>query len=364
MKPQIIFIINSIQQQRCIKRIEEFIANGYKVEAYGFSRTDVIPTLPENFRITVLAKFDNSVSYLKRMLIMYRALKPVFKKYKHQNVLYYYFLLDVALVCRMLCRKPFIYEESDLMQTYIPSALIRNTLNFIDKSIIRNSLITTMTSEGFAQFHYGNTYPANIVFIPNKINSKVLQLSYIPSELDISHLRIGFVGGARYQTVVNFVRTFANHFPQHEFHFYGTILDQKQEFEQIIDSCPNVHYHGKFSNPVDLPSIYHNIDLVLATYDTQFENVRYAEPNKLYEAAYFQTPIIVSKGTYLASKVTQWGIGYEIDALNSELIVQFILNLTNESINQRIACCHALDKKMLINVNPLLFEKLNSLLCI
>ena len=364
MKPKVIFIINSIQQQRCIKRIEEFIANGYEVEAYGFSRADVIPTLPENFHIEVLARFDNNVSYLKRLMIMCRTLKPVFKKYKHQNVLYYYFLLDVALVCRLLCRKTYIYEESDLMQTYIPSTLIRNTLNCIDKRIIAHSLVTTMTSEGFAQFHFGNSYPANIVFVPNKLNIKVLQLSYMPSELDMSHLRIGFVGGARFQTVVNFVRTFANHFPQHEFHFYGTILDQKQEFEQIIDSCPNVHYHGKFSNPADLPSIYHNIDLVLATYDTKFENVRYAEPNKLYEAAYFQTPIIVSKGTYLASKVTQWGIGYEIDAVNSEQVIQFIQNLTDDSINKCVKCCHTLDKKMLINNNPLLFEKLNSLLCI
>ena len=364
MKPKVIFIINSIQQQRCIKRIEEFIAHGYEVEAYGFSRAAAIPTLPENFRITVLASFDNSVSYLKRLLIMYNSLKPVFKKYKHQNVLYYYFLLDVALVCRMLCRRPYIYEESDLMQTYISSALVRNTLNRIDRGIIRQSLVTTITSEGFAQFHFGNSYPANIVFVPNKLNSKVLQLSYTPSQLNINHLRIGFVGGARYKTVVNFVRTFADHFPQHEFHFYGTILDQKEEFEQIINTYPNVYYHGKFSNPVDLPSIYHNIDLVLATYDTQFENVRFAEPNKLYEAAYFLTPIIVSKGTYLASKVTKWGIGYEIDAINSEHIMQFIHNLTDDSINKCVECCHALDKNMLVNKNPFLFEKLNSLLCI
>ena len=364
MKPKIIFIINSIQQQRCIKRIEEFIAHGYDVEAYGFSRASVIPTLPENFKIEVLASFDNNVSYFKRFMIMYRALKPVFKKYKRQNVLYYYFLLDVALVCRLLCRKPYIYEESDLMQTYIPSSVIRGTLNYIDKRIIRHSLVTTMTSEGFAQFHYGNHYPDNIVFVPNKLNSKVLQLTYKPSELDIDHLRIGFVGGARYHTVVNFARTYAEHFPQHEFHFYGTILDQKQEFEQIIDTYPNVFYHGKFSNPADLPSIYQNIDLVLATYDTHFENVRYAEPNKLYEAAYFNTPIIVSAGTYLALKVAQWGIGYEIDALNSEQIILFFRNLTSESIRQRISFCSTIDRHMLINENPLLFEKLNSLLCI
>lgn len=355
---KVIFIINSIQQQRCIKRIEEFIANGYEVEAYGFSRAEVIPTQPENFRITVLAKFDNSVSYLKRLLIMYRTLKPVFKKYKHQNVLYYYFLLDVAMVCRMLCRRPYIYEESDLMQTYIPSAIVRNTLNRIDKRIIAHSMVTTMTSEGFAQFHFGNTYPDNIVFVPNKLNSKVLQLAYTPSDLDMNRLRIGFVGGARYQTVVHFVRTFADHFPQHEFHFYGTILDQKEEFEQIIETHPNVFYHGKFSNPADLPAIYHNLDLVLATYDTRFENVRYAEPNKLYEAAYFQTPVIVSSHTFLAQRVQELGIGFAIDAMDTEAIIRFIRTLTQEDINRCIRACQAIEKEQLISNNPLLFEKI------
>lgn len=358
MKPKVIFIINSVQQQRCIKRIEEFIANGYEVEAYGFSRAEIIPTLPENFKIEVLASFDNSVSYLKRLKIMYRALKPVFKKYKHQNVLYYYFLLDVALVCRMLCRKPYIYEESDLMQTYISSALIRNTLNFIDKRIIRHSLVTTMTSEGFAQFHYGNKYPENIVFVPNRLNSKVLQLAYTPSEWDSNHLRIGFVGGARYQTVVNFVRTFADHFPRHEFHFYGTILDQKEEFEQIISTYPNVYYHGKFSNPIDLPDIYQNIDLVLATYDTHYANVRYAEPNKLYEAAYFQTPIIVSENTFLAQQVQKMGIGFAVDAMNEEKIVALINGLTKDRITHCIDNCKAIDPQQLVNNNPLLFTKL------
>ena len=358
MKPKVIFIINSIQQQRCIKRIEEFIANGYEVEAYGFSRSNVIPTLPENFKIEVLAQFDNSVSYRKRLVIMYKALRPVFKRYRHEQVVYYYFLLDVALVCRMLSRKPYIYEESDLMQTYIRSALVRNTLNWLDKRIIRHALITTMTSEGFAQFHYGTQYPENIVFVPNKLNNKVLQLAYTPSKCDINHLRIGFVGGARYQTVVHFVRTFAEHFPQHEFHFYGTILDCKKEFEQIIDTHANVYYHGQFSNPADLPAIYQHIDLVLATYDTQFENVRYAEPNKLYEAAYFQTPIIVSEGTFLAQRVHQLGIGWAVDAMNDQAIVELMSGLSQDKIARCVANCAALDHKQLVDTNPLLFNKL------
>lgn len=362
MKPKIIFIINSVQQQRCIKRVEEFIAKGYEVVAYGFNRSDTIPTLPENFHIEIIGHFSNNLSYWKRLILMYKALRPIFKKHANEQVVYYYFLLDVAMVCLLLCRKSYIYEESDLMQTYLPSILLRKLFNWIDRRIIRHSLITTMTSEGFALYHFGSAIPDNIVMVPNKLNSKVLQLSYIPSQPDINHLRFAFVGGARFDAVVHFTQIIATHFPQHEFHFYGTLSDHVEQFQQLIDEHPNIYFHGPFSNPKDLPAIYEQIDMVLATYDARYENVRYAEPNKLYEAAYFHTPIIVSRGTYLATKVKKWGIGYEIDAINTEQVVAFISGLTHESINQCINQCKAMNHQMLINNNPLLFEKLNALL--
>lgn len=362
MKPKVIFIINSIQQQRCIKRIEEFIANGYEVQAYGFSRSDIIPTLPKNFHIEILGHIDNHTSYFKRLIFMYKALRPVLKHHAKDSVLYYYFLLDIALVCRLLCRKPYIYEESDLMQTYLPSAILRNLLNRIDKHIIHHSLITTMTSDGFAQYHFGTDLPDNIVIVPNRLNKKVLQLPYKSSTIDINHLRFAFVGGARFDAVVNFVNTLAAHFPQHDFHFYGTILDHKSEFEGIMAKYSNVYFHGKFSNPIDLPSIYQNIDLVLATYDTKYENVRYAEPNKLYEAIYFETPILVSSGTYLAEKVKRLGVGYDIDAMDDESIISFIRNLTKDGLLSTINNIKKIDKQSAININTDFFQKLDTTL--
>jgi succinoglycan biosynthesis protein ExoL len=43
------------------------------------------------------------------------------------------------------------------------------------------------------------------------------------------------------------------------------------------------------------------------------QNNRVALPNKLYEAMYFRVPIVASKGTYLAERVLDAGIGYAID---------------------------------------------------
>lgn len=360
MKPKVIFIINSIQQQRCIKRIEEFIAHGYDVRAYGFSRSNIIPTLPEKFHIEVLAQFDNSLSYFKRLLLMYRALRPIFKRHKHEDVIYYYFLLDVAMVCRLLSCKPYIYEESDLMQTYLPSRLLCRILNWIDRRTIRRSLLTTMTSEGFVQYHFKKQQPQNVVLVPNRLNSFVLQLTYHPTKTDINHLRVAFVGSARYESIIRFSDAFLSAFPQHELHFYGLINDRPTEFERLKNTYPNVFFHGKFSNPKDLPSIYKNIDLVLATYDYRFENVRFAEPNKLYEAAYFETPIIVSTNTFLAQKALKWGVGFAIDPFDTKAVQAFFNTLTQSQLDECVAHCKTMDKEELIDNNPQLFEKLQS----
>lgn len=362
MKPKIIFIINSIQQQRCLKRISEFIDNGYEVEAYGFSRSKVVPTLPDNFQITVLDEFDASVSYAQRMIRMLRTLRPVLRQYRQQNVILYYFLLDVAMVCRLLTNKPYIYEESDLMQTEIHRPWLCRVLNVIDRWLIRHSLITVQTSEGFGQYHFGNNIPSNVVTIPNRMNPNVLNMKILPKELDERHLRFAFVGGARYKSTLLFAQTIAAQYPQHSFHFYGTIQKYETEIKELCDNYSNVVYHGPFSNPKDLPSIYCQIDVLVTTYDITADNVRYAEPNKLYEACFFETSIVVTEGTFLSQRVKESGIGYAIDGLNEDAISHFIESLSEQSLIEKQNSCHKIPKEQLINSNPQLFDKLKHLI--
>lgn len=76
------------------------------------------------------------------------------------------------------------------------------------------------------------------------------------------------------------------------------------EAESLKD-INNIFFHGAFKNPIDLPKIYSKIDFIVATYDTTTLNPQYAEPNKIYEAIFFRTPIIVSYNSYLANKVNK-----------------------------------------------------------
>lgn len=363
MKPKkIIFIVNSLGQQRCIKRMEEFIENGYGIEAYGFVRKGTAVNIPEQLQVNVIGEFDNSLNYLKRILLMYRSIKQVLKNKITGGCICYYFMLDVALVSRLVCRIPYIYEESDLMHTYFRFKPWRYIFDLLDRHIIRKSVQTVMTSEGFAKYHFGENIPKNVSIITNRLNTKILELPEAhKTPPDIHRLRFAFIGVARYKSLLNFAGIILGRFPNHEFHFYGIPIDLQEQFYSL-GRYPNGFFHGKFINPDELPAIYGHVDLVVSTYDAKYMNVRHLEPNKLYEAIFFRTPIIVSRNTFLADKVCSLNVGFAIDPMDENEVISFVNNLTAEDILEKQKSCAAIPKGDVVNINKGFFEKLDRIL--
>lgn len=358
-KKKIVFILNNITITRCLKRITEFIENGYEVDVYGFKKHDEEGyAQPKGFEISVLGVFSQEQSYFARLKVYYKSLKPLFKKYKKQDVIFYYFFFNIAFAARLQCRRPFIYEESDMPYLGIGNELIRRWLSFVDKKIIKKSLLTVMTSEGFIDYHFGKERPANIIVVPNRVNPAMIDLPYTCKKHDLNHLSIAFVGGFRYKSVLNFAYVIGDSFPQHEFHVYGNILENGKELEKLCSRYRNIHFHGKFRNPDDLPTIYESIDMVLAAYDSTSINAQYAEPNKMYEAIFFRVPIIVSEGTFLSKKVEALNIGYSVNGLDKNEIQQFLSNITQKEYNGKMQGLNAIPQKEAINMNPALFEYL------
>lgn len=359
---QIVFILNNITITRCLKRVSEFVDKGYEVEVYGFKKQgEEGYAVPIGFSITVLGTFSQEQPYFERLKVYYRSLKPLFKKYKNLDVVFYYFFFNIAFAARLQCRRRFIYEESDMPYLSMGNQWIRKCLSWIDKRIIQKSLLTVMTSEGFIDFHFGKKRPENIVVVPNRVNPGLMNLSYtMRPQHDWDHISFAFVGGFRYLSVLNFAEVIGESFPQHEFHAFGNIISNGESLHALCEKYGNIHFHGKFKNPDDLPEIYGSIDLVLASYDATSINAQYAEPNKMYEAIFFRVPIIVSKGTFLSRKVESLGIGYAINGLEKEEIRKFLTGLTQESYEEKIRNLKSIPREDAINVNPELFKYLSN----
>ena len=316
-------IANSANDAHTISRIRELQAHGLTVNVYGFLRQG---EMKESLPITILGQFSNTLGYHKRVAIYYKGLKELFRQPQQPDTLWYYLGLDVAMFASWMnpCKR-YIYEECDLTQTYVGNPIVSGALERIDKWVIRHAQLTLMTSEGFIDFHYrGATPPAPIALAPNYLTQGIKQVAEVKSDrpFDPTKIRFAFVGGMRYDSLLSVAKIIASRFPQHEFHFYGYIAPKYNESQ--LPKGENVFYHGRFSNPADLPSIYSRVDVLLATYDTDEENVKYAEPNKIYEAIYFRKPIIVSSGTFLARKSERLGIGFGVDARDEADVVAMV----------------------------------------
>ena len=148
------------------------------------------------------------------------------------------------------------------------------------------------------------------------------------------------------------------HFPQHEFHFWGQ-PEREGYLDDEVTSYKNVFIHGKFKNPDDLMSIYKQTDISIVCYDTTSGNVRIAEPNKIYESIFFETPIVVSSGTFLAERVNEYGAGYDIDASNDQSIINFVKSIKTEDLETKVNKMKTISWQEVVDNSKELIEALN-----
>lgn len=360
---KIVFIVRTMVP-RVDKRIKEFIDNGYDVEVYGFEFDNVRMDNSKNtaYYYNVLAtipNFPNQLSYKERAVLFYRKIREVLNKYDKRETLFYFFTINTSFITLFTPNLLFINEESDMLFDRAKNPLVRKLIIWANKLIIKKSYKTVMTSQGFADFYYGDKIPSNIVIIPNKVSAACLKLPKVEKKpFDINHVKFAFAGNARYKSIFNMCMVIGKHFPQHEFHFYGTLNGFTEEQKSAVSKFKNVTVHGAFRNPDDLPEIYSKIDFVINTYDSAGVNVQYAESNKIYESMFFETPIIVSTNTVLEKIVNKYNMGYALNALDDNAVIKIINSITKEKYDDFRASLKIIDKKESVNDNSLFFQML------
>lgn len=357
---KIVFIMAGMGNPNNVKRIEEALSRGFDVDVYAFEGMRDGPRDPEGIDIHMIEGYSSDLPYLKRIGTVIRGLRSVINRYKDDECVYYLFRNDKAIIFTLLSSKPYIFEEADMTHTNFKNAFLRNLIEFKLRNVIKNSVMSVFRSEGFLQYHFGNERPANVYVIPNRLHQNITKVPEVPyTGLDGNHLRFGFVGGIRYDSTFTFANVMLKNFPQHEFHFYGMFPTKKMEEQFMpLEKYSNCHFHGAFRSPEDLPGIYSEIDILLSAYDVTAINPRYAEPNKLYEAIFFDKPIIVSSNSFLADKVAKLGVGYDVDALNEEAIIKLIKGITIDSIEEKKRNIAQIDKNSCINNNEEFFDRL------
>ena len=360
MKDVVFFVFDP--SPRIDRRIVEFINEGYKVHVYGFANDINIKYVTNNiYEYHKLSNMSSGMSYIKRLNNI-KLILDIIKLFDRNETLFYFFTLNVAIATLLIKNINYVYEESDMLFDRCKNKFAQKIIISVNKRIIKKSKLTVFTSEGFGEYYYGKKVPKNICIVPNRVSPDCLKLPTIEkAKFDIKHIKIGFVGNIRYQSILNVSKIVSEKFPSYEFHYYGNIDGLSDCQKQELSNQKNVIYHGLFKNPTDLPSIYASIDLVVCTYDIEGINPRYAEPNKLYESMFYETPMMVSSNSFLADKVERLGIGFSVDANNLQDIEDKIRSISAKNYNHYLNALKSIQKSETININKHLFEYIKSL---
>lgn len=361
---RIIFIVGSISQPRVIKRINSFIENGFEVEVYGFNRNKYnINANIEGVKVNVIGDFGDGKDYLhkiKKTITLYFRLRKVYNK--KSDIFYFFGFMEA--IGTLLFPSKYIYEISDILYVYKRFKRFEWLFKYVDKKLIKRSLITVMTSGGFKSFLTGKKEYSNVIIQPNKLSPYFhnINRNNICFKNVSDNIKFAFVGAFRYpNTIFRFAEVIGKHFPNHEFKFYGD-SQMTNQVKNIAEKYANVMYYGEYKNPDDLEMIYQNVDFVVACYDPESLNERIAEPNKLYEAMYFKKPIIVTTGTYVEKQVEKFGCGFAIDASSDDNIIDFINSISLENILKIKKNIEKINSKNLIDDNAkLIIEKIRNI---
>lgn len=334
----IVFTTLQLSQPRCIKRIAAIADTGIPIKVYGFDSglyNDNLNKLP--FPVEKIIKRDKRVSKFKKIYffanVIYRILS------ENKGGLFYFFGFELCSIAWLLGCREYIYEEADVSASRIKSRLLKRIMLDYDRMLYRKAKLVVNTSEGFMKYLFPtDMVPKNIELQLNKLHpvftDDTRRKIYV-EPLNEQHIKFGFVGLIRYpDTIIRFAKVIGKEFPMHEFHFYGE-PEVPDYIDDELKSYKNVFLHGRFKNPQDLQAIYESIDVSIVCYDVQSDNVRIAEPNKLYESIYFKTPLVVSKNTFLAEKVEKLGVGYAINCADDKEIAVFINSISSVDFSKK-----------------------------
>lgn len=346
---------------RIDRRIREFVKNGYEVEVYGGSAESSKKYEGNDvYKYNVLYELGETSSYFERIKHLPQ-MRRIIKQHDKNNTLFYFFSLNVAVLIFFVSHIKYIYEESDMLFDRFSSPILRKFVIHINKRIIKKSILTVFTSEGFADYYYGDNKPTNLVVIPNRVSPDCVHYPSKGKEIiDFNKLKIGFAGNVRYQSILNVSDVVVEKFDGFVFHFFGDTIGLSPEQVNHIQTQSRVFIHGSYKYPSGLAEVYDSLDFIVCTYDATGVNPQYAEPNKLYEAIYYDTPIIVSSNTFLAKKVEKLGIGFSVDANDKEDIYNKLKNITPEIYQSYVDAIKSIPKEQALNINDNFFKLLKA----
>ncbi|GHT69694.1 hypothetical protein FACS1894110_19670 [Spirochaetia bacterium] len=311
IKQRVVFFSQLSTQPRYIKRMQLFIDKGFDVTVVSFERNrNKKNIIPREVAYLNLGTIDNG-NYIKRLPVL---LKSIYKMRSviNNGDLLYFFSDDIFILLPLLMKNKntIYYELGDITAFNIP--FLKVFYYYIYGKILKKTDKIYVTSPAFKDYLINKYNIRNNIEI---VENKLIRKSFLSMEKP--HFRtleygeiftIGIIGFLCYPNILWFMNEYIKNDNRFRICLFGDgpLLD---DLEYFINKN-QIKYFGTFKYPDDLENIYKQTDLSFIMYNSNILNVRLALPNKLYESMFFKRPVLVTKNTFLAEKVSKYGIGF------------------------------------------------------
>jgi hypothetical protein len=196
---------------------------------------------------------------------------------------------------------------------------------------IQNSAFTTISSDAFKSFLPKFDY----IFLHSHNKHILKNLPRRESKAINKPIRLTFVGNIRYLPInKQLLQVFKND-SRFELHFYGTNAN-KLEYFSLNHAISNAFFHDKF-NIAETNHFFQKTDVVNNIFGNDNGTATYLLSIRLYHAAHFKVPLLVSAGTHMAKIINQYNLGFVVDSIDQdtkEKIYKWYLDFDYDSFSK------------------------------
>lgn len=321
---KVLLISDSAPAHPRLRKLGNLFEN-HEIKFLLWNRGHINSEEKDSFIFNSTIGYGNKLKILKEIPKLLFYMRRILKEYNPDIIVARYFLIGF-IVSLISPKKIKIYYDVCDMPMYNNYILTR-FLRITEKLILIRSDKVILGSRYFQDFY--PKYSSKLIILENKVEKEVLN-SNLNVRNNSQKLIISFIGKVRYIEILKNIAIACENLPV-VLNFYGDGSDI-EEFKEFVEKnkMEYINFFGRY-NYVQITSYYEDADVILSSYPSRDRNVKYAIPNKFFEAIHFNKPIIVSRGTKLAALVEENNLGFSINCYD----VTDIKNSIEEIVRDR-----------------------------
>lgn len=341
----LVFFTPDITETNTVKRVQEFVDNGFAPVVFGFRRGRYNAQYRPDWPHVVLGA-THDARYWQRLRALVGAVPRLLANRRELRTASAFYArnidqLALALLARRLFNPtvPVGYEVLDIQPLFVAPGWRGALLRWFERRCLRSIRVLVVSSPAFYRNFYvpRQAYAGEWFVLENKLHRSALACRPPPVAAPTARTAgdyrwtVGYFGLIRGEATFALMLRLARRLRHRVlFRFAGIFTTVREtHFRAALERQPNMIYDGEYENPGGLGALYGGVDFVWALdLENTADNSRWLLPNRFYEAGLFGVPCLAVRGFEFGNMLERARIGWTFAEPLEESLANFFETLT------------------------------------